>query len=673
MRYVLAAALLCSLGCEPGKPNNQRTWAPPIPTGDAKASGSAKPTTKPAGAAFAELDRATFNRAAQRLNRPIYWIADENKNKAVDPSEVAALSFFPEAGAWVAGGKFTPAFEKTYGELVLASRTKAAGREGLVTKELDAADTVLLHTDLRSAPAEEKAFIAQMLVVSKVIDELYGIQTGAAGVAAQVAKDPASQSLFRRNVGPKCVSPGMEKETGCTALVEATKVKVTVWPLGMQDKDDFCKTIESHADFKKLSTPFTVVKADGDKLTTVPYTEAFAEPMKRAAAELRKAATLLAADKEKPFIDYLEAAAAAFENNDWEAADEAWSRMNAQNSKYYLRVGPDETYWEPCKVKAGFHMSFARINQSLVELQKKLIEHQQFMEDELAKLIGDSYKPKKVGFKPPDAIEIVINAGDSRPPIAITGGQSLPNLGKVSEESRGRTVVMTNVYADADSRRIRREKATSLLTESAMKHYADAMGLGIYGTVLHEAAHNLGPSHEYKAAGKTDKESFGGDLASMLEELKAQTASYYYLYLLAEKGVFTEQQIAETILDNVVWNFGHVARGMVDGSGNRKPYSQLAAINLGVLMAQGAITWDPAAKAANGKDVGAFSVDLTKMKAASIEMMRVVGAIKAKGDKAGALALAKEHVEEGSKVPMAIITERIRRFPQPSFVYSIEL
>ncbi len=112
---------------------------------------------------------------------------------------------------------------------------------------------------------------------------------------------------------------------------------------------------------------------------------------------------------------------------------------------------------------------------------------------------------------------------------------------------------------------------------------------------------------------------------------------------------------------------------MVDGSGNRKPYSQLAAINLGVLMAQGAITWDPAAKAANGKDVGAFSVDLTKMKAASIEMMRVVGAIKAKGDKAGALALAKEHVEEGSKVPMAIITERIRRFPQPSFVYSIEL
>ena len=40
--------------------------------------------------------------------------------------------------------------------------------------------------------------------------------------------------------------------------------------------------------------------------------------------------------------------------------------------------------------------------------------------------------------------------------------------------------------------------------------------------MLHEAAHNLGPAHEYKVKGKTDDQVFGGPLASTLEELKAQ-------------------------------------------------------------------------------------------------------------------------------------------------------
>ena len=35
--------------------------------------------------------------------------------------------------------------------------------------------------------------------------------------------------------------------------------------------------------------------------------------------------------------------------------------------------------------------------------------------------------------------------------------------------------------------------------------------------VLHEAGHNLGPSHDYLAEGKKDSVVFGGPLASMLE------------------------------------------------------------------------------------------------------------------------------------------------------------
>ena len=48
-----------------------------------------------------------------------------------------------------------------------------------------------------------------------------------------------------------------------------------------------------------------------------------------------------------------------------------------------------------------------------------------------------------------------------------------------------------------------------------------------------------------------------------------------------------------------------------------------------------------------------------------------VGAIKAKGDKPGALALAKKYVD-GDKVPQKTIAERMLRFPQPNFVYAID-
>jgi hypothetical protein len=677
MRRSLVAVLLVVLGCEPGQPNSQATWAPPVPSADAKGkSASAKPapSAAPAAGKFGTLDRTTFNRAAARLNQPVYWMADANKNKAVDPGEVAALEFFPTRGEWVKDGKFTPAFEKVYGELVLAAQTKSAGREGLVQAELDGADAILVRTDLKAAAPADKAFVAQMLVVSGALDELYAVQSGSAAIADKVAKDPGSQSLFRRNWGPSCKTPKLEKDTACSALVEpGAKQPVAVWPAALQEKDDFCKTLEKKDDWKELSKPFTAVKADGDKLVPEGYEKTFGAPMKKVAEELRKAASLLPPEQEKPFIEYLEAAAKGFETNDWEPVDEAWSKMSATNSRYYLRIAPDETYWEPCSIKAGFHMSFALINKESLELQKKLTEHQQAMEDELAKLIGESYKPNKVSFKLPDFIDVIVNAGDSRDAIGATIGQSLPNWGKVAKESRGRTVAMTNLYSDPDSAAVRRKKAESLLVADAMKSYVDQGGGGLLGTVLHEATHNLGPSHEYEANGKKDDEAFGGDLASMLEELKAQSGAYYYLYLLQEKGVFTEKQVAETILDNLVWSMNHVSRGMYAPNGQRKAYSQLAAIHLGFFLKEGAITWDPNAKAANGTDTGAFSVDLSKMKAASIALMKAVGTIKAKGDKKAALELADAHVEKDSKVPMAIITERMLRFPAPTFVYSVEL
>src|SRR6185369_8753487 len=112
----------------------------------------------------------------------------------------------------------------------------------------------------------------------------------------------------------------------------------------------------------------------------------------------------------------------------------------------------------------------------------------------------------------------------NRPPIGATVGQSLPNWGPVAETG-GRTVTMTNLYTDDDSQKTMMEKMSSLFCSSSMK-LADPKP-SLMGIVLHEAAHNLGPAHDYKVNGKVDTAIFGGPLAATLEELKAQTAALY--------------------------------------------------------------------------------------------------------------------------------------------------
>lgn len=629
---------------------------------------------------MAHLERDVVNRMAVRLDLPLYWTSDANKNGAIDPDEVATLRFYPTYPEWTKDGAFTKEFTKAYTRIERAAKTDAAGietpdaaRQKLVGQELDEAAGALVRNDFRKASEEDRAFVARMLEVARLIDALFTKQTGADVLAKKVpADDPASQSLFRRNGGPECLTPKMEKDPACSAIPGAPKRRVDVYPASLAEDPKFCEKLEKRPDAKKLLDPFVVVREKDGKLSAVPYAEAYKEGMTAVAKELRAAADVVKDPKEEPLRTYLRAAAQSFESNDWRPADEAWSKMSATNSRWYVRVGPDEVYWEPCSQKAGFHLSFARINEGSLAWQQKLSPLQQEMEDSVATLIGEPYKSRKVTFHLPDFIDIVANAGDSRDAIGATIGQSLPNWGPVSAEGRGRTVAMSNLYTDPDSQRVRRMKAESLFSKASMAIYVDDPGPSLLSTILHEATHNLGPSHEYKYQGKTDAMAFGGDLSSMMEELKAQSGALFYIDFGKKKGIISPELARQTYIDSLVWAMNHISRGMWADGKKRKPYSQLAAIHVGFLMDEKVLTWDPEALAANGKDKGAFTVDFDKLPAAAEKLMKTVGAAKATNDKKAAESLSEKYVD-GPVVPHKVIAERCLRFPQPSFVYAVDL
>src|SRR5436190_15424812 len=170
---------------------------------------------------------------------------------------------------------------------------------------------------------------------------------------------------------------------------------------------------------------------------------------------------------------------------------------------------------------------------------------------------------------------------------------------------------------------------------------------------------NLGPAHEYQVKRKKDGAIFGGPLASTLEELKAQSGALYFTGWLARKGLIDEAMARQAHVRDITWSFGHISRGMYAAGHKPRPYSQLAAIQLGYLRKNGVVKWHPKLKAANGTDVGCFTIDHGKFHPVAEKLMALTGGIKARGDKRLAQALIKEHVDGGGETArsLALIKE----------------
>jgi hypothetical protein len=639
----------------------------------------ARHDTAPAVAAYNAIGRVDFNRRAAEEFLPLFWSEDANKDGTLQPEELAVLWGLPDddASLWVANGAFTPKFVAAYARL---SKLPAPGsgaeaaRLALVRDELAQGVVTLVHTDLSKDSPAEQQMVQHLMRAAVMIEKLYARQNGVLEIEARIPReDVASRALFHRNQSPFCESPRTENVAACNALAQVPQRISGLYPAVIQAEPGFCQRIEKATNARELMDHFNIVAGDMDPASwkAVPFPVAWANDMAAVAIELRAAADGLG-ETEPALVTYLRAAADSFASNDWEPANRAWVAMNATNSRWYTRIGPDEVYFDPCAWKGGFALQLARINPDSIAWQEKLETHKAAMEQQIAKFAGSPYKARKVHFKLPDFIDVVLNAGDQRKPTGATVGESLPNWGPVAAAG-GRTVTMTNLYTDPDS------LARSAALQSAVFCKAsDALNrptgkVEVLDSLLHEAAHNLGPSHDYSVAGKTAPQAFGGPLASTLEELKAQNSSLYLLSLLQSRGVLQEDEVLRTLREGLTWAFGHISRGMYTADGTPRNYSHVGAIQIGSYFDSGALTW-AAEPAANGKDMGCIQVDYAKLPAAVEQLEVTVLGIKSRADRRGAEELLAKYVDDKNDAYASVkgaITERYLRSPKASFAYSV--
>lgn len=514
-----------------------------------------------------------------------------------------------------------------------ATEASAGKREALVAAELGKYEHRVLIYDASVLSEKEKTFLHHMLGAAKIVEEINMLQINPKDLEfmAQVEKvgTENDKMLFHRNQSPWCLE---NEDPLCNALdcFPEKKIGWGFWPDGLDEK--MFSEIEKMPNTDALLSPFTFVTKEDGKYRAVPFASypLISDRMKKLAGHLREAAKFT---DEPTLRKFLESRAKSFEEKSafpYDASDYDWIALEGP---WEVTVGPYETYKEPMRRKAQFEMYIAREEPKVGEQLAAYKSHLQEFENHFADLIGrDLYKAKKLDPRIQiRAVELIYASGDGRSPHGATVAYHLPNRGKSVEEGLYKKVILLNhmrLFTPLMQKRARVALAkdqTPLVDE-----WADIMN-----TTFHEFAHGFGAHEELPIVANGEKTTVGkalGSIETLMEELKADVASLWFIPYLTEKGLMKKDEIEKRCTTAVMHMFGLLQYAL------KGTYPQMAAIEVGNLMEKGALSFDPK----NSR----FTIHFDRIADAVDCLMKQIVTIQIKGDKAAALALRERYVKK---------------------------
>lgn len=294
-----------------------------------------------------------------------------------------------------------------------------------------------------------------------------------------------------------------------------------------------------------------VRRTDSGSLALLPYSEAYAEQLGRAAKLLRDAAELA---EDPGFAGYLRLRAEAFETDDYQPSDLAW--MDMKNNDIDVVIGPIENYEDQL---FGYRAAFeAYVLIKDLAWSDRLSRYASFLPELQRGLpVPDAYKSESPGTDSDlNAYDAVYYAGDCNAgskTIAI----NLPNDEEVQLLKGTRRLQLKNAMR-AKFDKILVPIAEELLAEDQLKHVTfDAF---FANTMFHEVAHGLGIKNTID--GKDTVRQALKDTYSAMEEGKADVLGLYMITSLRAKDEIPEGEL----LDNYVTFMASIFRSIRFGA-----------------------------------------------------------------------------------------------------------
>jgi hypothetical protein len=395
----------------------------------------------------------------------------------------------------------------------------------------------------------ERQVIAKLIEASKYIDEIYWRQVSEANpeirakLAAQAKNSPLDRAAYDYFLASKGRWDTLaEDEPFIEPFGEAGRkpAGAAFYPPDLT-KEEFERYLAAHQEQKDaLQGLFTIVRREGDRLVTTPYSQAYRELLTKAAASLKEAAAI---SQNASMKNYLTLLADAFMKDNYRDSDMAWMDLNGPIE---VIIGPYEVYEDALfNYKASFESFVNVVDRPETEKLTVYAQHLPDMERNLP--IPDEYKNPNRGTESPiRVVQEVYTAGDARRGVQ-TAAFNLPNDEVVRELKGSKKVLLKNVM-DAKYRmsgepianRVMEQSQRNLLNFDAYFNFV----------LFHELSHGLGPGMIRQPNGeRTDVRFLLKDTYSSIEECKADVLGVWnILYAMKNNliSAFNEQQLFAT-------------------------------------------------------------------------------------------------------------------------------
>ena len=478
--------------------------------------------------------------------------------------------------------------------------------------------TVRLSADLGHLSEPKKRVIPLLIEASKIMDSLFWQQAwGDRDALLSGIADPAARRFADINYGP------WDRLAGDQPFIEGAGPK----PLGAR----FYPEDMTREEFEAWQQPgkdglYSLVRRDASgNLVLVPYHEAFAPELERAAALLREAADLT---DEASFADYLRLRADALVSDEFLASDMAW--MDMKDNTLELVIGPIETYEDRLFGYRAAYESYVLVKD--LEWSTRLARFAAYLPELQSGLpVPDEYKRETPGADADlNAYDVVYYAGHCNAgskTIAI----NLPNDEQVQLEKGTRRLQLKNAML-AKYNQILLPIADHLIAEDQRRHVTFDAFFG--ETMFHEVAHGLGIKNTLDGS-NTVRQALK-EHASAMEEGKADILGLYMIQNLRAKGEITEGEL----MDDYVTFLAGVFRSVRFGASSA--HGQANMIRFNFFEQAGAFSRDAA--------TGRYRVNVPEFERAVEELSRRILTLQGDGDYAAVNAFVTESAGVGGQL-----------------------
>jgi hypothetical protein len=466
-----------------------------------------------------------------------------------------------------------------------------------------------LSADLSDLSDNQKELIGLLFQVADIMEDIYWFQVFPDKEAALGSiMDENVAKFFKINYGP------WERLNGNLPYLPGYGPKPAgsgFYPADMT-KEEF----ESLDDPQKSSLYTLITRETDGSLKVVPYHEAYAEQVEKAADLLKQASDL--ADH-KGFRKYLKLRAEALLTDDYYLSDRSW--MDMKNNDIDFVVGPIENYEDALFNYKAAYESFILIkdqtwSEKLTYINSVLPKMQKSLP------VPDEYKQEVPGSNSDlGAYDVIYYTGDCNAgskTIAI----NLPNDERVQSSKGSRKLQLKNAIR-YKFEEILLPISNVLIAEEQREHVTfDAF---FENTMFHEVAHGLGLNQTINGMGTVRsalKEQY-----SALEEGKADILSLYLITRMYEEGIMGEHDL----MDNYVTFMASIFRSIRFGVASSHGKANM--IRFYYFQELGAFSRD-----LNGR----YSINFEEMQRAMNELAKLI--LTTQGD--GEYELAKRLVEE---------------------------